>query len=444
MLRKLILKSKNSEAKQYYQELKKTENLPYEEIKKLQNQKLLKLINYAYENVPYYRDLFNQTEQIDVKNPNIDNIPILTKEIIKTQTHRLQNKQLTKLNWYYNQSGGSTGEPIKIIQDDIYSNWSEATVRLFNKWCGFETGDKRLLIWGSEKDLLTGKENIQTYVKRFLKNEKWINAFNFDERKMRETINIINTFKPKLVLAYVESIYELAKYVEKNKLNVYSSFTIVTTAGTLYPFMKEKIQKNFTSSAIINRYGSREISAIASECLYSQGLHTSPLTNYVEILRDDGTQADEGEDGNIVVTSLTNYAMPLIRYQIGDRGSMTYNNCKCGWNFQTLKEVSGRTTDMFIKENGEKIDGRIFNTFLWNREFIKKYQVVQEKINYIKIFIVENDDVRSGVTNSIYEEISNQILSIMGNDCEVEYAFVDIINPEKSGKYRYIKSKILE
>ena len=116
----------------------------------------------------------------------------------------------------------------------------------------------------------------------------------------------------------------------EKSLPIRPQVAIMTSAGTLHPLMREKIETAFQCK-VFNRYGSREVGDIASECEAHAGLHVFPSGNYIEIVDDQGHPVPNGEEGNILVTNLYNYAMPLIRYYIGDRGVLSRSDrCACG------------------------------------------------------------------------------------------------------------------
>ncbi|WP_162891515.1 phenylacetate--CoA ligase family protein [Salinibacter ruber] len=321
--------------------------------------------------------------------------------------------------------------------------WSAAVKRLFNEWNGYRPGQPRIKLWGSERDLLVGNETLKTKVRRWVRNEHPLNAFQMGESDMRRFVDRINDVQPVQILAYVESAYELAQFIEEEGAEVHSPQAIMTSAGTLHDHMRETIHRVFRAP-VFNRYGSREVGDIACECEAHEGLHVPAPTHYVEILRPDGTPTDPGEVGEIVVTLLTNYAMPLIRYRIGDMGAWAKSSCSCGRAWPLLKGVTGRVTDMFVHKNGSKVDGRVFNTFLWNLEFVEKYQVVQEKNGNIIVKIVpsrKTSDEKERHGEAI-REIKDKIKKVMGKECKVYFQFQEEIPPTDSGKYRYTVSRV--
>jgi phenylacetate-CoA ligase len=253
----------------------------------------------------------------------------------------------------------------------------------------------------------------------------------------------INAFKPVQILAYAESIYELSRFIERGNLKVYRPRAVLTSAGTLHEYMRRKIEEVF-NAPVFNRYGSREVGDIACECDHHKGLHVSPLTHYIEILRQDGSMAQTGEQGEIVITLLTNYAMPLIRYRIGDMGVWAEKPCTCGRSWPLLREVTGRVTDNFVTSEGKLLYGGFFRQLLFSQEWIKKYQIIQEDFNHIHIFIVLHK--QNGTTPEFYsekmKEITQRICLVMGQDCRVKFDFVDDIVSSPSGKYRHTVSKV--
>jgi len=431
----------------YFEQLQKWQWLDQKALKQLQEKRLSNLLLHAYRHVPYYREILKEsgviTSKEQVNLSAFEKIPFLTKDIMRKEFEQLKSDDLNNREWYLNTSGGSTGEPVQFIQDKEYSEWLHAIKLLDDQWSNREIGDKQIRLWGSERDLLVGQETTKVRIGRYIRNERWLNAFRMTSEQMKEYIEVINKFKPIQILAYVESIFELAKFIEQNKLTVHYPKSIMTSAGTLYPYMRETIERVFQTK-VFNRYGSREVGDIACECEHHQGLHVSALTHYVEIIKEDGTLAQPGELGEVVVTSLINYAMPLIRYRIGDTGVWAKNQCNCGRNWPVLETIAGRVTDHFVKKDGAVVHGEYFTHLLYHKEWVKKFQFVQKDYELIVLKIVLRDATKNPKMylaedlNSIIKDIQ----VVMGKDCVVEFEFLDDIPPTASGKYRYTISEV--
>lgn len=437
------------QALQNLNRLQQWQYLSQQDVQLLQRRKLSLLLKHAFEHVPHYREVladfpFNISGDINISD--FEKIPFMDKAVIRDKYEQLQSDDLGKRKWFRNTSGGSTGEPVRFVQDKEYADFKQAVKILFDHWANFSVGEGKVLLWGSERDLLVGRETLQVEIGKWLRRELWLNAFCMAPEQMYNYTQQINSFKPKLILAYVESIYELSRFIEQEGIKVHSPRAIMTSAGTLQPHMRDTIERVFETE-IFNRYGSREVGDIACECERHQGLHVSPCTHYVEIIDSDGRTISTEKVGEVVVTSLTNYAMPLIRYRIGDRASWSELSCPCGRNWPLLKTVGGRITDSFLRRDGQIIDGRIFNTFVWDQPFVKRYQFIQEDYEKIRVLIVpvENAvDILYEKHHSELVNIRNKVQSIMGAECYVKIEFVDNISPSASGKYRYTWSKVTE
>lgn len=432
--------------------MKRAEHLSEEDIRKLQNTGIEKLLRHAFNNVSYYRRVLSEAgvvrESAEIALENFSQIPLLTKEILRSQLDELKSSDLKQRKFYYNTSGGSTGEPVRFIQDAEYKRWVRAGKLLYDVWTGYHPGLPKVILWGSERDLFMGREATWVQLNRWLKNEVWINAFRMTEDQMRQYVEVINHHKPVQILAYVESIYELARFIEREGLPVYSPRAIMTSAGTLYPYMREVIERVF-QAPVFNRYGSREVGDIACECEAHKGLHISPLTHYVEILREDGTPADRGETGEVVVTSLVNYAMPLIRYRIGDMAIWAEGKCSCGRAWPLLKKVVGRATDIFTKRDGTKIVPEYFIHIIGvilKPSWLRKFQVIQEDYELIRILVVPAVEMGTAQEEieKDKEEVEQKVRLVMGDECRVEIKLVEDIPPSPSGKYRYTISHVSE
>jgi phenylacetate-CoA ligase len=179
---------------------------------------------------------------------------------------------------------------------------------------------------------------------------------------------------------------------------------------------------------------------IACERPGSDGLWVAPWGNYVEIVDSEGNRVPDGTEGEILVTSLANFAMPFIRYRIGDLGVLSpVRRSDQATSGQILTEVLGRTLDVFKAKNGDRIHGGYFLVMLFYRDWIAKYQVIQRSDSCILFRIV-----RSGADcdHAELDEIAARTRLVMGDDCEVAFEFVDEIAPCDSGKYRYVTSEV--
>jgi phenylacetate-CoA ligase len=193
---------------------------------------------------------------------------------------------------------------------------------------------------------------------------------------------------------------------------------------------------------VFNCYGSREVSDMACNCEKDEGLHLIPAIHYLEIVDDEGRQMKPGTPGNIIVTLLTNYTMPLIRYQIGDRGILSEKACSCGRGFPLLKKVEGRIRCIFRNKQGDLIDGGVFIRLFYFRENIKQFQVIQDSLEKITINLVLKDKKQLKIIEKDFQEISESIKKIMRNNITIKYNLADVINTSPSGKYEYVFSKV--
>lgn len=150
-----------------------------------------------------------------------------------------------------------------------------------------------------------------------------------------------------MILAYVQSIMEIVKYANLNHIEMYSPRGIMTSAGTLDEQMLEEIQKVF-KCPVLNRYGSREMGDMACSCNKNEGLHINTFVSYIEVLDGNYESCNLDEEGQLIVSLLSDYSMPIIRYAIGDRGALSSKTCTCGRGLPMLKCVTGRIID-FLK-----------------------------------------------------------------------------------------------
>jgi phenylacetate-CoA ligase len=402
---------------------------------------LVQMLAHCKRSVPYYAEVMRDLGGSFYENPEqyLRRFPILTKGTIRSRFDELKSSDLPRRRWYYNTSGGSTGEPVRFIQDWDFVVQSGAIKLLYSKLAGREIGECEIRLWGSIRDIIQGSEGWKAALVNKLTNTIIFNAFRMTPEKMREFIAVFNAKRPKLILAYVQAIYELARFAEREGIEVVPQSAIMTSAGTLYSFMREKIQDVF-QCRVFNRYGSREVGDVACERPGYEGLWVAPWGYYVEIVDSEGNRVPDGTEGELLVTSLTNFAMPLIRYRIGDLGVLSpMKGSDHGKSGQVLETVLGRTVDNFKTRNGVLGDGIYFMFLLYFRDWVSKYQVIQKDFSWVVFKIVKSGP---GPQQAELDEIVAKTRLVMGSDCEVTFEFVDDIPASGSGKYRYTISEV--
>ena len=433
---------RHSNVLKYYQEIRTHQWNTLEENKKIQQKKLYKLLKYTGQNIPYYKRLIKEHHiqfSEDTIFDDIKKFPLLTKKIIRNNFDKLY--KFRDNTYYTNSSGGSTGEPVVFYQDKNYLEWAIASKYLFNEWAGRQIGDPMVKIWGSLSDTLRGGQNFKGYLRQQLSGITVLNSNKMTEKVMYGFIKKINNIKPCLILTYTSSIDELARFIQEHHLSVYSPPAVMTTAGVLYPEVYKRIKKVFATK-VFNRYGSREVSDIACNCEKSDGLHLNTDIHYLEIVDEKGKEVNPGKEGNIVITLLTNYTMPLIRYKIGDKGILSAENSQCGHGFPLLKKVTGRIKSIFINKFGDSINDDLFFVLFRLKENVKKFQIIQEAIDYIIINLILMDKTKLKDVNEEFKEINQTIRKVMGEVIKIKYNIVDEIKPSPSGKFMYAFSRV--
>lgn len=393
------------------------------------------MLSHAQKNVPYYRDYLAglNLDKMAVEDllRVLGRLPVMTKDIIRRDFERLKSNDLSSRQWYYNTSGGSTGEPIRLVQDREYNTHGIALAWLAYRCMGYEYGDRKVWIWGSERDILQGSMGLRAKVGRWLENCRTLNAFRMTPEDMRRFLETMDERPARLIIAYAQALYELAQFAEAESIRVRPQSAATASAGTLYPYMRETIQRVF-QCPVYNFYGSREVGLVATELPGREGLWVPPGAQYVEIVSDKGDPSGPGQVGSILVTCLYNYAMPLIRYRIGDRGAFAWVR----GGQQVLENVFGREVDAFRRSDGTLIDGEYFTHLVYFRPWVQKFQFVQTSNESVVLSVVLGPGCARPPQSEL-NSVSEGVRKVLGPAARIEFSWVEEIPPCASGKYRY-------
>jgi len=382
--------------------------------------------------VPWYRrQIENSNVDLsdDFTTSELSRLPLLTKEVIREAAADLYSADRDHRGTFENSSGGSTGKPVVFLQDKHFVASSVIAAKfIYNEFLGKKPGDPEVNLWGSQSDVSRGSVGARQKFINFIYNRRFQNSFLVDEAKLALFVEGINRHKPVSIWAYVEAIDLLAKFIRRKKLTVHSPKFIISTAGTLLPGIRQSVQDVFRCP-VYNQYGSREIGAIAFEMQDQDGLRGLPYLNYTEVV-----------DGKVVITSLTNYSMPFLRYEIGDTAEPWTGpqDPEFGCRRKVFAAITGRLHSHFKTAEGALVHGLFFTHQFYFLKWVEQFQVVQDSFNHISCHVVAADKP----VKADMDQISERIREVMGRSCDVDFRFTDRISPSASGKHLYTISHV--
>ena len=424
-----------------YKFVKKNEYESYENLKRYQEEKLQRLIQFSYDKVPYYHKLFKSLnlKPEDIRSiEDLQKLPILTKEIIRNNQKDFIPLDLKERKYVVRTTGGSTGVPLQyrlsmpdgaLAFDILYANWGYA---------GYELGDKVAVIAGSSL-IPSTKSKIVGSIKAFMMNFKEYSSFDLSEKYMDNIVIGLNKFKPKYLKGFPSSMYLFAKHIKNRDLEIdFQPEAVFTTAEVLFNSQRELIEGVF-NCGVFDQYGLNDGGVTAFECGMHKGLHIDMIRSIMEIVDENGNQLGADKEGEILATSLHNYAMPFIRYDSGDLGIVSDKKCVCGRELPLLKKIVGRTTDILEFPDNMVVSGAaVVDMFKYFSDKIREYQVVQKKQNVILIRIVKDTTYSKNDSELIIKAFQGHV----GTNIAINIEFVDCIETTKAGKWKFIVKEV--
>jgi len=420
--------------------LQNRQGLSRKEIIVWQQERLVKLLQHAYENTSYYHKLFDDCgvhpQKFDFKN-DFGRIPVLTKNSVRLNKDQMVARNFTQKQRIAKKTSGSTGVSLNLFMDVDCSEWRRAVAIFRNSWTGSQLGERVAAIWGNPPT----NQGWRAWLRNALLDRCfYLDTLGMDEARMVEFLLQIQKYKPTLMMGHAYSLYYFARFVQKqNKLYKFHLKGIISTAMILHPWQRQVMEEVF-QCRVFNRYGCEEVSLIASECAEHQGMHVNTDSLIVEFVKD-GRFALPGEEAAVVVTDLMNYGMPFIRYQIGDQAVFTDKICPCGRNSSLIEKVTGRDADFIVTPDGRTVSGiSLTENFSLKIPGIGQMQIEQVELARLRIKIVRDQEF-TDESERILKSLSQKLF---GQAMQYELVFVHKIPQEKNGKYRFVISRLTE
>lgn len=394
---------------------------------------LARILEHARTNVPYYEKILAPGKDW-VKQ--FQDIPILPKKEIFHILEQLKSRDFAKRHPRTESTGGSTGTPVIFVQDKEYDQWRIASEEFYYReiFGADFINSSKVILWGGTKDI-SELQNVKSKLGRFLKQLTFLDTNELTPQIIESHIKEMHRKKPVIIRGYAGSLYRIARYAQDHNLTLYQPHRISSSAETLEPFMREVIESEFRCK-VYDYYGSREVGIIAAECREGS-LHTLPFNNVVEVVDEQNRPVKSGQEGRVLVTTLHNYSMPLIRYEIGDR-AIWKGICPCGVPYPALEKVTGRTTDYFVSSAGVKIHGGYFYRLFYHCNWVSEFQILQREEEWVQIYYIRRAEVDLGGQMGIEKQIRLKL----GKLCRIEWIETEDIPKTPQGKFLYTRSLV--
>lgn len=433
----LMERLKENRTRVYLQELRKSQHLDPGELLNRQRRKLTALLRHAARHVPAYEEYAHElTDDSHLREPErlLQNLPVLTKSKFRETADQYLSRGMHISRLIPNRTGGSTGEPTRFYLDRPTVERYEAARWLGLSWHGIRIGDPSVMIWGSPIELTQQQARRHRIKERFLKNRIMIPAYELDENRLEQDLRLIRRFRPAYLYGYASALHMLAEMmINRGTPLQHQLKAVISTAESLHEYQRDTIQAAF-QAPVVNEYGARDGGMIAYQCPAGR-MHAFTENGYLEVV-DPVTFAPlpAGKPGLLLVTDLHNYAMPRLRYQLGDIAAFSPDTCSCGIQYPLLAQIDGREDDMFVSTRGHYVHGHYINHIVRNLEGFRTFQLIQHKPHLLTLKLVKDAEKYSPAEES---RLLSGIRSALGEDISITVRYVEEIPPAASGKRRY-------
>ena len=364
---------------QFLKALERTERMPLHDLARYQEQLLIRLVRHASENLPYYRrrldPVFTADGNVDLSRWN--DLPILTRD--EAVAHSAEMR-VPGLSAQYGAVGefrtsGSTGVPLTVASNAFVSTASNALFTRMVRWFGLDTSRPSAVLRRFPDEPIDPEGRVE---------RGWSFA---DPETLMYKLEILTPLQTQLewltrhkapyLLTFPSGALALAHAVtpeQGRSLGIEMVFLV----GETVPEGAAELIAERLGARIAPVYACQEIGTIACACNAETHYHVTAENAFVEIIDEQGNDVAPGGRGRVILTGLYNYAMPFIRYEIGDIALAGAGLCSCGRTLPIIQRIEGRSRNMFVFGDGTRFWPR-FSTVRPMHAFVpfQRYQWVQ-------------------------------------------------------------------
>jgi phenylacetate-CoA ligase len=395
-------------------------------------QKLKETLVYAYENVPFYKELYDGTG-IDVKQINLledfeSKIPVIDKDMVREHRDKFQANQNVKK--FFVTTGGVTGSPMKFWQSNNVWDKELAFVNNYFRQFGYTPQKLKATFRSGSTDYNNLKAG--TYWREnLINNEVLFSPFHISQKTIERYVNRMNELKPSFIHGYPSAIYSFVRGVKDKNLKLNFKVDAVFLVSENYTRQQIEEFKSFFNCPISSFYGLSEriiFAPVIDDDL--REYRSNPYYGYTELVDDTLSVIKEnGKPGELLGTGFDNLAMPLIRYRTGDHTSyIDYEEDR--WS-----PVTGRRSQEFLSgENGNDISLTALNIHSTEFDNVINSQFYQKERGKVVLRVIVNSNFR----NEDVQAIENVLTGRVGHALDFKVEVVEHLELTHRGKIKNI------
>jgi phenylacetate-CoA ligase len=396
------------------------------------------LISHCYANVPYYRRVMEdrRLRPDDIRSvADLQKLPLLTKEALRRWSHDLIARNVRSKSLHWTRTGGTTGEPVRVAKDRPCNALESLCLERGLAWGGLQPSAPRIRLFGGSLGI--DQTRWTTRIASRLRGEVFLPAFELRVDTAPAFFDTIQRSGARHLIGYASSIYRLAVLAEE--LGAHFTFDAVfPTAELLLPEWKDVIGRRFACE-VLPYYGCGEVNSLGYTP-YGSGSYVIPEENCViEVGAEHGDETADSGEGRFVITSLANFAMPILRYVNGDAGRL--GPPVTPFPHARIERIDGRYNSLLLTDSGDLISG-VLGTHVFRHltTAVETYRIIQEEPLRVVIKVVPRADKFSATDEELIEVLFQKHL---GPRMRVTVEKVGSIDPMPSGKSVFVINRVL-
>jgi phenylacetate-CoA ligase len=406
--------------------------------RRVQEEQLAALLERAARTVPFYRRAWAERRRRGDRAPvdRLESWPLLTKDTLRENPEAFLADGAVASRLYPEQTSGTSGKPLRLWRGrQAVREWFALFEARARRWHGVSRADRWAML-GGQLVVPVGARRPPYWVWNAGLRQLYMSSYHLSAATIPDYLDAMRRHGVTYVLGYASSMTTVAQMALEQGLRLPALRVAISNAEPLFEAQRARISEAF-GCPVRDTYGMAEMVCGASECA-AGSLHLWPEAGVLEVLRDGvDAAADAGAPGRLVATGLLNPDMPLVRYELGDRGALATsgNACACGRTLPRLEAIEGRADDVVVTPEGRRV-GRLDPVFKADLR-IREAQIIQESSDGVRVLVVPapgfgEDDVR---------RVRQGLLLRLGDSVAVTIETVAEIPRGPSGKFRAVVSR---